>query len=192
MTAPRTGSTLQTWFPAAPWTMRDAAHDLLIQIPDFKRVFKTSPSVIAPEDLPCLVMDLQDRATAAGQGNQGALSFDHCSTLTLSIQCSADSNLLADGRIWELGETVLIQLLRNQDFPREFMEGIEHMNQRLNVPRDGETFLGVLNISMEITTRSEWEPIVPHKLRQLIIERRLTDTQTETALDEEITYPDWT
>jgi hypothetical protein len=44
---------------------------------------------------------------------------------------------------------------------------------------------------MDVTTRSEWEPIIPQKLRQILIERRLTDTQTETALDEMITYPDW-
>lgn len=191
MTAPRTGSTQGTWFPVSPWAMRDAAYDLLSQIPDFKRTFKVSPSVTSPDDLPCLVMDLSDSASANGQGNQGALSFDHRATLTLSIQCAADSNLLAEGTIWELAETTLIQLLRNQDFPREYLEGIERMNMDLRIPREGETFLAVLNITMEVTTRSVWEPIIPNKLRQIVIERRLTETQTETGLDEDIIFPDF-
>jgi len=191
MAAPRTGSTQDTWFPVAPWAMRDAAYDLLAQIPDLKKVFKVTPGDIAPDDLPCLVMDLQDNASAGGQGNQGAISFDHRSTLTLSIMCADGSKLLADGTIWALAETVLIQLLRNQDFPREYLEGIERMSMNLRIPREGETFLGALNISMDMTTRSEWEPIIPHKLRQIMIERRLTPEQTETGLDWDIRYPDW-
>jgi hypothetical protein len=184
----RTGSTQNTWFPVAPWAMRDAAYELLQQIPDLKKVFKVTPGDIAPEDLPALVMDLQDNASAGGQGNQGAVSFDHRSTLTLAIMCSAGSNLLVDGTVWTLAETVLIQLLRNQDFPREYVEGIERMSMNLRIPRPGETILASLNISLDITTRSEWEPIIPHKLRELMIERRLTTTQTETGLDWDIIY----
>lgn len=171
--------------------MRDAAYDLLKQVPDLRKVFKVTPSVLAPEDLPCLVVSLGDNANAAGQGNQGAISFEHRSTLTLSILCADNSNLLTDGAIWTLAETVLIQLLRNQDFPREYVEGIEQMSMTLRIPREGETFSASLNIIMQVTTRSEWEPIVPTKLRQILIERRLTPTQTETALDDTITYPDW-
>jgi len=171
--------------------MRDAAFALLQQIPDLKKVFKATPGDVAPSDLPCLVMDLQDTASAGGQGNQGAISFDHRSTLTLSILCADGSNLLVDGTVWALAETVLIQLLRNQDFPREYVEGIERMSMSLRIPRDGETILASLNISMDITTRSEWEPIIPHKLREMMFERRLTTTQTETGLDWDIIYPDW-
>lgn len=171
--------------------MRDAAYDLLVQISDIKRVFKATPNQVAPEDLPCLVMGLSDKATAQGQGNQGALSFEHRAVLVLSIQCDAESNLLADGAVWKLGETVLIQLLRNQDWPREYLEGIDGISMELRIPTEGETFLAMLNISLEICTRSEWEPIVPHKLREIVIERRLTEQQTETGLDEDIIFPDW-
>lgn len=186
----RTGSTADTWKPFSPWAMRDAAYDLLIQIPDLKKVFKVTPSVVAPEDLPCLVMDLSDNASAEGQGNQGAISFFHRSALILSLQCSENSNLLAEGTIWTLAETVMIQLLRNQDFPKYF-EGLEQMNSDLRISREGETFLAMLNIQLEFTTRSEWEPIVPHKLREIVIQRRLTDTQTETGLDDDVIYPDF-
>jgi hypothetical protein len=187
----RTGSTQETWFPVAPWDMRDAAYELLTQIPDFKKVLKVSPSVMAPDDMPCLVMALSDSANASGQGNQGALSFDHRSTLTISILCAEDSNLLAEGTIWQLAETVLMQLLRNQDFPREYLEGIDGLSMDLRIPVEGETFSASLNIRLEFTTRSVWEPIIPHKLRELVIERRLTPEQTETGLDEDVIYPDW-
>jgi len=192
VTAFRTGNVAQeTWFPVAPWAMRDAVYDLVAQIPDIKKVFKVTPSVTMPEDLPCLVLSLSDNASAGGQGNQGAISFEHRSTLTLSIMCAENSNLVADGTIWTLAETVLIQLLRNQDFPREFVEGIERMSMNLRIPREGETILTALNISFDMTARSVWEPIIPHKLRELVIERRLTETQTETGLDEDILFPDF-
>jgi len=171
--------------------MRDAAYDLLKQMPELKNVFKVTPGTIAPEDFPCVVMDLGDSATAMGQGNQGALSFEHRSTLTLSIQCADDSNLLVDGTVWQLGEMVLMQIMRNQDFPREYLEGIDRIGMNLRIPREGETFYAALNIAMEITTRSDWEPIIPHKLREIMIERRLTPLQTETGLDWDIIYPDW-
>lgn len=187
----RTGSTAEQWYPASPWAMRDAAYDLLTQVPDLKKVFKVAPNQTSPDDFPCLVIDLTDSAVADGQGNQGALSFSHRATLVLSIQCAADSNLLADGTIWQLAETVLIQLLRNQDWPREFLEGVDRMTMDLKVPPEGETFAALLNISLEITARSIWEPIVPHKLREIMIERRLTETQTETGLDEDIIYEDF-
>jgi hypothetical protein len=170
--------------------MRDAAYDLLTQIPDFKKVFKVPPNTTSPDDLPCIVLDLSDSADALGQGNQGALSFDHTATLTVSIQCSADSNLIAEGTIWALGETVLIALLRNQDWPQKF-EGMKSYNSDLQVPRDGETFVAMLNLTFLTTAHSEWEPIVPHKLREIVIQRRLTETQTETGLDEDIIFEDF-
>jgi len=187
----RTGTTQEPWFPVSPWRMRDAAYELLTQIPELKKVFKVTPTVLNPDYLPCLVMNLSDNATASGQGNQGAISFEHHATLLLSIQVAEDSFLLAEGTIWQLGETVVAQLLRNQDFPREYVEGIDRMSMDLRIPREGETFLAMLNITFEICIRSEWEPIIPHKLRELYIERRLTETQTETGLDEDIIYPDW-
>ena len=61
----------------------------------------------------------------------------------------------------------------------------------LRIPTEGESFFAMLNISLDICMRSEWEPIVPHKLRQIVIERRLTEEQTETGLDEDIVFPDW-
>ena len=109
----------------------------------------------------------------------------------MSILCSEDSNLIAEGNIWILAETVLIQLLRNQDFPREYLEGIDTLSMDLRVPHEGETFLASLNIRIQFCVRSIWEPIVPNKLREIMIERRLTPEQTETGLDWDIIYPDW-
>jgi len=186
----RTGSIQQTWFPNAPWVMRDAAYELLTQLPEFKKVFKVPPNTTHPDDLPCIVLDLSDSANAAGQDNQGALHFEHSSTLVVSIQCGADSNFIAEGTVWELADAVLTALLRNQDWPQKF-EGIKSYNTDLHVPRDGETFVAMLNISFDITAKSYWQPIVPHKLREIVIQRRLTETQTETGLDEDIIYEDF-